>query len=170
MRMPRDYHYFTGKYASYYPMDSIQGKLTGFAHRQKVLRRNAKLDTEEWRVIKRKRSELMDFQQQWGIGAKQVTVRARTTKEEAGTLPYSVSFRPRADEVSQNVAGLQLPVVANATQSAPGAVEQAQTWAEVKYCVGDFICLRPSQGARKAHSDSGRVLVCAAPGRNHPHL
>ena len=157
MRMPRDYHYFTGKYASYYPMDSIEGKLTGFAHRQKVLRRNVKLDTQEWTLIKKKRSELVTFQQQWGIGVKQVTVRSRTTKEEAGALPYSVSFRPRADAVSQNAAELQLPVAPDAVHSAPGAVEQAQTWAEVKYCVGDFICLRPSQGARKRYKDSGSV-------------
>lgn len=68
MRMPRDYHYFTGKYASYYPMDSIEGKLTGFAHRQKVLPRNVKLDTQEWALIKKTRSELVDFNNSETLG------------------------------------------------------------------------------------------------------
>ena len=157
-RMPRNYHYFTGSKAKHYLMDGAGATFRGFEYRKKLSRRKVVGGGSDWATIKEQRAELVEFQKSWGSGVKQNAVRAKTIKEDTGTKPYALSFRPERAVLVQTEGDLQVAnVVESEVVQNPAAPERGRSWAQVVYRRGDFVGLSPNKEAHKLHTGSGKV-------------
>ena len=92
-------------------------------------------------------------------GVKQTTVRARTTKHDAGTLPSAISFQPRHD-LAQTSKPFNPDSAPDIAMDRPAVLQPDQNEAaiaEVVYRAGDFVAVDPSKKAQRLHANSGVI-------------
>lgn len=83
---------------------------------------------------------MVAFQQEYGAGVKQSTVRSAHTKFKAGTLPLSVSYRA-TNETVQN----DRPFTNGVAQSPEPNGGVGEVVAELKHRAGVFVAVNPSK-------------------------